>query len=89
MEPQQDDNDDHTRAMMDDLKRQYRAAKAGRAIGGREELLKEVTGRFHLMKERLEQEWSQSELSDKENETRVGHGGKAARAHVWMGKAAW
>ena len=89
MEAQKDENDDHTRATMDDLKRQYRAVKVGRAIGGREELLKEVKCIFYLLMDRLEQEWSQSELSDKENGTRVGHGGTVARAHVWMGRAAW
>ena len=89
LEPQQDMTDGQIRVMQTHMKEQYRAVKAGRAIGGKEELLQDVRENFYLMIGCLEQEWSQSERSDEECETQKGHGGKTAGAHPWRGTAVW
>ena len=68
------------------MEEQYRALKTqptwiGRRIAGREELLEDTRANFYLMKACLDEDWSQSELtelSDEERGVKKGSGGKAA-----------
>ena len=56
--------DSQIRVLMNDAKRQYRAVQKGRVIGGRDELLQHVREKFYVVDGSLEQEWSQSEVSE-------------------------
>ena len=60
--------DSQIRVLMNDAKRQYCAVKKGRVIGGRDELLQRVIEKIYSLYGSLEQEWSQSELSEEEGD---------------------
>ena len=71
------------------MKMQYRNIKASKANGGKAEVLREVKSHYYGLIGCLDQDWSQSELSENEKPTGPGHDGRRARAPTLGGRAAW